>query len=127
MAESREELARGDTSILPVTAAVETGNFVAQLADGRIRRATAERFTGVLRLVVRGHAPWRLHEFPWGVDFLSRFVNGADTRSTLIEHAVNQVGAGDSCILTERQTYTMRTGLHDVRIWTRDNALAGYS
>jgi non-ribosomal peptide synthase protein (TIGR01720 family) len=29
--------------------------------------------------------------------------------------------------LTERQTYATRTGLSDVRIWTRDHALAGYS
>ena len=123
----RERLARRETLILPVTAVVETGNFIAQLSDGRVRRQTAELFTTVLRLVVQGQAPWRLHEFPWGVDFLSRFLDGADTRSTLVEHAVNKIGAGDLCILTERQTYTLPTGLADVRIWARDNALSGYS
>lgn len=126
-AEYRDKLARREALILPVTAVVETGNFIAQLSDGRTRRRTATSFIDVLRLVVQGKAPWRLHEFPWGVDFLSRLLDGADSGSTLVEHAVNGLGAGDLCILTERQTYALRTGLRDVRIWTRDNALSGYS
>jgi hypothetical protein len=48
--ELREKLAEGETLILPVTAVIETGNFVAQLKDGR--------------------APWRLHEFERGATFL---------------------------------------------------------
>ena len=126
-AEYRERLDRRHALILPVTAVVETGNFVAQLPDGRLRRRTAQLFTDVLRLVVQGRAPWTLHEFSWGIEFLSRFLDGADTTSTLVEHAANKLGAGDLCILTERQTYTVRTGLTDVRVWTRDNALSGYS
>ena len=127
LGELEHKVARREPLILPVTAVIETGNFIAQLDDGGVRRRTGETFTAVLRLVIQGRAPWRLHQFEWGVDFLSRFLDGADTKASLVEHAVNKLGAGDLCVLTERQTYTLRTGLADVRIWTRDNALSGYS
>ena len=127
LAEFSIRMADKSVLILPVTAVVETGNFIAQLPDGRLRRSTAKRFVDVLQLVIEGRAPWRLHQFEWGVAFLQRLLDGGGTQIPLVVHAENKLGAGDLCILTERQTYTLRTGITDVKVWARDAALEAHN
>lgn len=122
----KERVAAREILILPVTAIIETGNFIAQVPDGSARRATAEQLIRVVELVIAGKAPWRLHEFEWGVDFLRSIRDGAGSGMTFVQHAVNQVGAGDVCILAERELYSRRTGITDVRIWTRDTGLGAH-
>jgi hypothetical protein len=39
--------------ILPVTALIETGNFIAHIPDGNARRKTAQTFEELLRLVIK--------------------------------------------------------------------------
>ncbi len=56
--------------ILPVTALIETGNFIAQIPDGNARRKAAQTFEELLRLVIKNQAPWRLHQFIWGTELL---------------------------------------------------------
>src|SRR3954453_10810683 len=60
--------------LLPVTAIIETGNHIAQLADGRMRRSCAERFADVLRMVADGRAPWALNEVEWDAGHLRSLV-----------------------------------------------------
>lgn len=67
-AEIVQELAhdkRGCDLILPVTAVIETGNHIAQLSDGRLRRQYAEKLSQLLELVINGRAPWVLHTLTW--------------------------------------------------------------
>jgi hypothetical protein len=125
--EMRAKIHAGEVLILPVAAVIEAGNFIAQLADGHARRTAAQRFSGMLELVIKGEAPWSLHQFTWGDSFLKALIAGGGTEITLINHAVGKVGAGDLCILTERKLYTERTGLSSVKIWTIDSSLASYS
>jgi hypothetical protein len=117
----------GEVLVLPITAVVETGNFIGQIANGAARRRTAETFDAVLRAVLAGQAPWQIHQFPWDADFLRRFLDGAGTGSTMIQHAVNGVGGGDLCILAERDAYQRRTGIRAVGIWTRDAGLGAHA
>ncbi|MEU4536422.1 hypothetical protein AB0G15_16305 [Streptosporangium sp. NPDC023825] len=51
--------------ILPVTAVIETGNHIAQLSDGRLRRQPADKLSDLLGLVITGQAPWVLHTVEW--------------------------------------------------------------
>ncbi|WP_371780877.1 hypothetical protein [Streptosporangium subroseum] len=51
--------------ILPVTAVIETGNHIAQLSDGRLRRQYADKLSKLLELVIIGEAPWVLHTVEW--------------------------------------------------------------
>src|SRR5437868_8227625 len=69
--------------ILPVTTIIETGNHIAQLADGRLRRIYADKLSELLRLVIEGRAPWVLHKVEWGADFLRILLDGAGTAITL--------------------------------------------
>ncbi|MFC8274781.1 hypothetical protein ACFUJR_20055 [Streptomyces sp. NPDC057271] len=112
--------------LLPVTAVIETGNHIAQLADGRHRRTYAEKFAGVLRMVVEGKAPWALNEVEWNADHLSTLIAGGSTGATLVEHAVARVGCGDLNILIERDRYLARTAGVEATVWTLDHGLAAH-
>lgn len=75
IAEMSERLGRGVEFILPITAVIETGNFIAQIADGRQRRTAAEKLRDILKFVAAGEAPWILHDFPWDATFLTELLD----------------------------------------------------
>lgn len=126
LAEMAERLRSGHNFILPITAVIETGNFIAQLPGGSQRRAAAMRLSELLRLVCEGKAPWVLHDLAWNRSFLVSFLAGSTTGMTYVEHAQSQLGAGDLCILTERDHYRERTGIH-AQIWARDAGLMAFN
>lgn len=115
----------GRVFILPITAVIETGNFIAQISDGRARRKAAQDFENILRYVCEGKAPWTLHDVAWTASFIEEMLRGAGTGSDYVQHAQNKVGAGDLCILTERFQYQNRTQGR-AEIWTRDVALGAH-
>lgn len=116
----------GAQFILPITAVIETGNHIAQLPNGDARRKAADRFSIMLTMVINNQAPWILHDIAWNTAFLQSFLDGAETGSTYVQHALNGVGAGDLCILTERQHYQSRTHL-TAEIWTLDHGLEAHN
>ncbi|MER5629451.1 hypothetical protein [Streptomyces nitrosporeus] len=118
---------RGTDLLLPVTAVIETGNHIAQVADGRARRTCAERLSGVLVTVIEGKAPWALNEVEWDAAHLRALVDGGTTGSTLIEHACNRLGCGDLNILVERDRYLARTSGIRATIWSLDELLMSYA
>lgn len=123
----RKEQARDCNLLLPVTAVIETGNHIAQLADGRERRTYAETFAGLLGLVVAGKAPWALNEVEWNAAHLNALLTGGTTGTTLVEHACNRLGCGDLNILIERDRYLARTSGVEATVWTLDGQLAAYA
>ncbi len=125
--EFKQKQQEGITLILPVTTVIETGNFIAQVDDGRLRRTTAQKFELVMRLVIEGKAPWTLHAFTWGAEFLEKLLAGGGTQTTLVDHAIARVGTGDLCILTERQIYMERSELPHVGLWSRDAPLRAHN
>ena len=121
-----EKIKAKDTLILPVTAVVETGNHIAQIADGRSRRETARRFSELLTLIVSDQAPWKLHVLGWDQAFLELLINAPTPGHSLVDLAVSGVGGGDACILAEREIYRRRTGLPNVHIWSLDAGLLAF-
>ncbi len=104
---------------LPIAVVFETGNHIAQLSDGRQRRAYAEEFRTEIRKALEGEAPWRLvltpdaaHMEAWLRDFPDRAAAG--------------IGASDSSILRfwneARDAYPRRR----VLVWSLDGHLRGY-
>ena len=124
--EMKERLDRREQFILPITSVIETGNFIAQLSDGRERRNTAEKLDKILKMICEGKAPWVLHDVAWDRSFLQQMLDGADTETSYVQHAANQVGAGDLCIINERWHYQQRSQIR-ARIWTFDQGLSAYS
>lgn len=123
----RKQKARDCDLLLPVTAVIETGNHIAQLSDGRQRRTCADKFAGVLRMVVEGKAPWTLNEVEWDAAHLGALIAGGSTGSTLVEHACNRLGCGDLNILIERDRYLARTSGVEATVWTLDELLGAYA
>lgn len=56
--ELRERVGTGESLLLPTAAIVETGNHIAQIADGNLRRKYAESFVTILRSSTRGSRTW---------------------------------------------------------------------
>jgi hypothetical protein len=112
--------------ILPVTAVIETGNHIAHLPHGGERRHAADKYARIVELVLVGEAPWTLHEFKWGSDFLRALLDGGGSGSSLVDHATRGVGVGDLCILAERRAYAALAQV-PVGIWTLDSDLSAHS
>jgi hypothetical protein len=124
----RAKRSSGVRLVLPVTTVIETGNHVAQIADGGRRWECANRFVEHLRLLLQHRAPWVLHELGWNADFLDTLISGAATGTSLVDHAVNRVGCGDLSILAERERYRATVSPKvSVGIWTLDAGLAAWS
>lgn len=51
---------RSETLILPIASIIETGNHIAHISDGSIRRAIARSFAQYLRDTADDTAPWSL-------------------------------------------------------------------
>lgn len=113
--------------LLPVTAIIETGNHIAQLGHGRQRHSCAQRFAGMLRMVVDGNAPWALNEVEWNAAHLEALIAGGRTGSTLVEHACSGLGCGDLNILIERDRYLARTSGVLASVWTLDTLLSAHA
>lgn len=120
-------LANRDTLIMPIASVIETGNHIAHVKDGNLRRTTATRFNEMLTALKSNKAPWVMNELSWDSSFLDSFLSGAGTGMTWVDHATSGLGAGDLSILAERDLYRQRSGMRDVRIWTDDTALRGYT
>lgn len=115
--------------ILPLTTVIEAGNHISHIGDGRIRRDCAGRFVAMLDTVVRGEAPFVLHEMAWDGDFLTRLVGGGTTAVAFVEHlASGSIGCGDLTILVERDRYLERVARGSTaEIWTLDQHLDAYN
>jgi len=113
--------------VLPVAAVIETGNHIAQLADGSQRRDCARRFAKVLNGVVGGELPWVLHSVPWDAQLIQLICDGPGEVPNLADMASAQVGAGDVSILAECHLYAERTSNVLVTVWTYDQGLAAYA
>ncbi|SNT01923.1 hypothetical protein SAMN05216276_10223 [Streptosporangium subroseum] len=113
--------------VLPVTAAIETGNHIAQLSDCRLRRQYADKLSKLLELVILGEAPWVLRTVEWGESFLRSLLSGAGTGTPFSDHVMAKLGLGDLCILAERELYRSRVTGVEVGIWTLDGQLSSHS
>jgi hypothetical protein len=127
-AEYRAHVEAGAQFVLPISTVIETGNHIEQIASGHERRIRAEQFDQILREIATDTAPWVLHAHEWDAAFLSTFCDGGPTSPPFVEVAsTGTLGGGDVSILVERDRYRARVSTRDVRIWTKDTALAAYS
>lgn len=119
-----EELKERDDAeqqlLLPVAVIVETGNHVAQVGDGRLRRQVAQRFVAEVRKALDGTAPWAPAR-PISVDDL------ADWLADFPDHAMAGRGIGDVSIIAEWERQRVLNPRRRVEIWSLDQHLHGYA
>lgn len=86
------------TLLLPLSTIIETGNHIAHINDGNVRRQKAELFSYYLLKTVNKQAPW---------SFYGNELTEADIRSIAADfpsQALKQVGIGDLCIIQHYNT-----------------------
>ncbi|MGH3695326.1 MAG: hypothetical protein ACRDRX_15290 [Pseudonocardiaceae bacterium] len=116
----------GATLVFPLTAVIETGNVIAQLA-GHDRRVCMERFVRLLQQALSTTAPWAVSGVPWDGNFLSALIDGGDRRRPLVEYATMGIGSGDASLLLEIEFYRARVpSATPIRLWTLDKALSAH-
>ena len=122
----KEQAENGATFVFPVTAVIETGNAIAQLA-GHDRRKCMERFVALLRQALSATTPWAVSGVPWDGNFLSALIDGGDNRIPLVEYATRGIGSGDASLLLEIERYRARVpSATPVRLWTLDKILSAH-
>lgn len=110
------------TLILPFAAIIETGNHIAHIKDGNIRKVCADKMAMLLEMTARNEAPWSCTRY----GFRNNLVNIADMFRKL---AIEGIGIGDISILDEYKQYKDEHQIKNyvnVDIWTYDNHLNAY-
>lgn len=102
---------------LPMAAVFETGNHIAQLADGGLRRKHASHFAGEIRKALVGEAPWRPMTFPDHATI-------AGWLDQFPDEAMRGHGIGDLSIQEDWKALCFRFPMSRVRVWSLDAHLA---
>lgn len=122
----------GNTLILPVATIIETGNHIAQLPNGGLRRQRMEALSKLLINSSSATAPWVIGNAHWDSKFIENLVHGLPDRSLagLTDLASQNVGVGDASIVHEMERYRSSTNTpsaQSIRLWTLDNGLHSIS
>ena len=110
-----------DFLILPVSTIIETGNHIAHIVDGRVRRDIAIRFSNILTNIIREVIPWKLYGNKLEISDIEWIA------SELPNYATIETGVGDMCIIRQYCTYKESTpGIGKIMIWSVDKHLSSY-
>jgi hypothetical protein len=110
-----------DTFILPLATIIETGNHIAQIDDGNLRRIKGNEFSGMLRKIANDESPWKFFE-----DEVTR-EEIAVIADRLPESIIYGSGVGDLSIITAYEKYKNNTpAIGSIRIWSMDGHLRQY-
>jgi hypothetical protein len=82
-----------DTLILPLAAIIETGNHIAHIPDGNIRRQKAELMAKYLEETAKGQMPWEYYGKELNKEDLLEIAKGFP------DNAMRQTGIGDMSII----------------------------
>lgn len=105
--------------LLPPAAVFETGNHIAHVADGRLRRRCAEDFTTQVRKALAGEAPWVVTPLPPRAQIDALLDGFAD-------YAAKEIGFGDVAIIEEWRIQVKLWPQRRVRIWSLDHHLSSH-
>lgn len=103
---------------IPMAAVFETGNHIAQLSDGRVRRYCARQFVSAIQAAIDDRAPWKPMRMP-DVALVRSWLNDFP------EAAMRGHGMGDLSIRKEWQVQCEQFSMSRVRVWSLDQDLAG--
>lgn len=106
--------------ILPLAAIIETGNHIAHIADGNIRRNRAEKMAELIQKTVNDEAPWTYY----GKEFEREDL--LEISKAVVDHAVIEVGVGDLSIIQVYKKYKNVPAIGSIRIWSLDHHLQAY-
>ena len=119
--EWREVLEAGEVLILPIATIIETGNHIAHISNGTIRRKIAGKFGEYLRKTAEGEAPWQLYGIELDREGLIYLADHIE------ENALYEIGIGDMSIVYAYNQYKEKTpAIGSIMIWSTDKHLQSY-
>ena len=119
IAELESFIRNRDTLLLPMAVVVETGNHIAHVNDGRLRRQAASRFCTQVGAAIDGTAPWTAMRF-WEPEALRTWLG------EFPDQAMREVGMGDLSIIKDWENMCELHRGQRVCIWSLDDDLKGY-
>ena len=112
----------GDKFILPLATIIETGNHIAHINEGNMRRDCAERLSITIKKVLSDTLPLAYNKGEISDDDLWKIVE-------VFPHYAQQqnMGLGDLFILTEYLRYKNKHKRHfRVKLWSLDEHLCAF-
>jgi hypothetical protein len=107
--------------ILPFATIIETGNHIAHIADGNIRRMRAQVMADLIARTANDQAPWSYY----GKEFEREQL--LEISEQLVDYAVAETGFGDLSIIQVYKKYKETVpNIASIRIWSLDNHLSGF-
>ena len=114
-----QRILQRDHLFIPLAAIIETGNHIAHVDDGGLRRQAAQRFAQAVGDALNDIAPWKPLNFPNRADLSSWLGSFSDS-------AMRKVGMGDLSIQKEWEQLCQKFPLSRVAIWSADSDLQGF-
>lgn len=121
-AEFKTVVENGEILILPFSTIIESGNHIAHIADGTIRRERALKFREFLEKTANNEAPWKLYGVKLEKDDLLALAEKFPDYALRYE-----MGLGDLSIIHFYQRYKEEIpAVGHIMIWSTDRHLKGY-
>lgn len=112
-----------ETMILPMSTIIESGNHIAHIVDGTVRRTKALEFQTFLRKTAKDEAPWKLYGLEMKKEDLLALADDFPECALRME-----MGIGDMSIIRFYERYKKEVpAIGHIMIWSKDNHLMGYS
>ena len=120
--EFAKAVAEKETLILPMSTIIESGNHIAHITNGTIRREKALKFQEFLKKTAREEAPWTFYGVELTKEDLEFLADEFPNRALHMG-----MGIGDMSIIRFYEKYKETTpGIGRIMIWSTDVHLAGY-
>lgn len=118
----------GDYFLLPLATVWETGNHIADLHDGGLRRQFAQKLLTDVTRAIQGETPYQATYFPDREEFLcwlGEFPEYAQRNKTM-KKIREGVSLADLSIIKEWERVCARHSMTRVRIWSLDSDLTAF-
>ncbi len=123
-----QHIKQNDWLFLPTATIWETGNHIAKIRDGNVRRQYAQLFIQEVSKALIGEKPYTVTEFPSREEFQSWLATFPDTIICTSAKRGNGEGTSlsDHSIIKEWEKLCKRHPMSRVLIWSLDADLTAY-
>ena len=128
LAEFSLRIENDDHFLLPMASIWESGNHIADLPDGNLRRRFAEKLVGDVCDALNGASPYQPTYFPDREVFMVWLTDFPDYAHRCKSHKKTREGVSlsDLSIIKEWEQTRQRHSMSRVLIWSLDCDLSGY-
>jgi hypothetical protein len=127
-ADFRTKIAQNDYFLLPMATIWETGNHIADLENGGLRRTYAQKFADDVSNALTGVTPYKATHFPNRDQFvlwLAQFPEYA-SRNKSLRKLREGISLADLSMIKEWEQNCELHNMSRVLIWSLDSDLQGY-